>query len=295
MPYFDDARAVYGHIGYLLRAAVADEDIAGRLRTADAVVQFDVRRPDARITVALRQEGDLRVDLGETELRPDVVLAMDGDTAHGYWQGQVNIASALARGQIKAHGPVAAILRLVPLGKDLFPRYRELVEGGDLPPLAPAAEEQPAAEAAPAEEPPPDAAAPGEEPPPDAAPGGEPSAEAAAEQPSAEAAAEQPSAEAAAEQPSVEAAAEQPSVEAAAQEPSAERAAEEPSAEPATERPPAVAAPGEPAAQEPPPEPAAGEPPAAGEGAEEVVPAAGEGAPAEAPGPAPGVRPDDAG
>lgn len=165
MPYFDDARAVYGHIGYLLRAAVADESLAGRLRTADAVVQFDVRRPDARITAALRQEGDLRVDLGETELRPDVVLAMDGDTAHGYWQGQVNLASALAKGQIKAHGPVAAILRLVPLGKDLFPRYRDLVQGGDLPPLEasagaaePAAEEpaaeEPAAEEPPAEEPP---------------------------------------------------------------------------------------------------------------------------------------------
>ena len=135
MPYFQDDRAVYGHIGYLLRAATADEALAGRLRDADAVVQYDVRRPDARITAALRSEGDLRVDLGRTELRPDVVLTMDGDTAHAYWQGQVNFSVALAKGQIKAFGPVAAILRLVPLSQALFPRYRELVEGGDIPSL----------------------------------------------------------------------------------------------------------------------------------------------------------------
>ena len=135
MPYFEDDRAVYGHIGYLLRAATADEALSARLRDADAVVQYDVRRPDARITAALRSEGDLRVDLGRTELRPDVVLTMDGDTAHAYWQGQVNLSVALAKGQIKAFGPVAAILRLVPLSQALFPRYRDLVEGGDIPSL----------------------------------------------------------------------------------------------------------------------------------------------------------------
>src|SRR3954466_10908587 len=92
MPYFQDERAVYGHIGYLLRAAVADEALAARLRAANAVVQYDVRRPNARITVALREDAEMRVDLGRTSLRPDVVLTMDGDTAHSFWQGEVNIA-----------------------------------------------------------------------------------------------------------------------------------------------------------------------------------------------------------
>src|SRR3954451_7821674 len=151
MPYFQDERAVYGHIGYLLRAAAADEALGARLRAADAVVQYDVRRPTARITANLREDGDLRVDLGDTELRPDVVLSMDGDTAHSYWQGEINIAVALAKGQIKAHGPVAAILRLVPVSRDLFPRSRALVEGGELPPLDASVgvvTEQPAAEPA---------------------------------------------------------------------------------------------------------------------------------------------------
>jgi hypothetical protein len=37
----------------------------------------------------------------------------------------VNVTVALARGQMKAKGPVAKILKLVPLVKPVFPRYRQ--------------------------------------------------------------------------------------------------------------------------------------------------------------------------
>ena len=40
---------------------------------------------------------------------------MDADTAHRFWLGKVNVTVALARGQMKAKGPVAKILKLVPL------------------------------------------------------------------------------------------------------------------------------------------------------------------------------------
>jgi len=35
---------------------------------------------------------------------------------------------ALARGRIRAKGPVAKILKLVPLVKPVFPRYRAMLE-----------------------------------------------------------------------------------------------------------------------------------------------------------------------
>jgi hypothetical protein len=39
-----------------------------------------------------------------------------------------NVTVALARGQIKAKGPVAKILKLVPLTKPVFPRYKAQLE-----------------------------------------------------------------------------------------------------------------------------------------------------------------------
>jgi putative sterol carrier protein len=68
------------------------------------------------------------VDLGESEMEPEVTMSMAADTAHRFWLGQVNITVALARGQIKAKGPVAKILKLVPLTKPVFPRYKALLE-----------------------------------------------------------------------------------------------------------------------------------------------------------------------
>jgi hypothetical protein len=58
-------------------------------------------------------------------------MSMDADTAHRFWLGKVNVTVALARGQMKAKGPVAKILKLVPLVKPVFPRYRQmLVDAG---------------------------------------------------------------------------------------------------------------------------------------------------------------------
>src|SRR5262249_13477831 len=68
------------------------------------------------------------VEFGDTELEPEVVMSMEADTAHRFWLGQVNVTTALARGQIHASGPVAKILKLVPLTKPAFPRYKALLE-----------------------------------------------------------------------------------------------------------------------------------------------------------------------
>jgi putative sterol carrier protein len=72
------------------------------------------------------QEG--QVDLGPTQLEPEVTMSMEADTAHRFWLGKVNVTVALARGQMKAKGPVAKILKLVPLVKPVFPRYQAQLE-----------------------------------------------------------------------------------------------------------------------------------------------------------------------
>ena len=43
-------------------------------------------------------------------------------------RAQLDLVRALARGQMKAKGPLAKILELVPLVKPVFPRYRQMLE-----------------------------------------------------------------------------------------------------------------------------------------------------------------------
>ena len=128
MAYFKDAQAVYDTIGKLFAELAEDEEVAPKFRKANTILQYDYRDPDSKITLRLQEDQPGDVDFGETEMEPEVVMSMEADTAHRFWLGKVNVTVALARGQIKAKGPVAKILKLVPLVKSVFPRYRALLE-----------------------------------------------------------------------------------------------------------------------------------------------------------------------
>ena len=128
MPYFKDADEVYSFIGKLFEDLAEDEELAPKFQKANTIVQYRYRNPESVITVKVKEGEDGQVDLGDTDMEPDVVMSMEADTAHRFWLGNVNVTVALARGQMKAKGPVAKILKLVPLTKPIFPRYRRMLE-----------------------------------------------------------------------------------------------------------------------------------------------------------------------
>jgi putative sterol carrier protein len=128
LAYFKDSDEVYATIGKLFKDLAADEELAPKFRKANTIVQYDYREPDSTITVRLQPDQPGDVDFGDTDMEPEVVMHMEADTAHRFWLGKVNVTIALARGQIKAEGPVAKILKLVPLTKPIFPRYKAQLE-----------------------------------------------------------------------------------------------------------------------------------------------------------------------
>lgn len=135
MPLFADEQDVYRHVGALLESALADAELAARFQRSNTVLQYVCREPDSRITLKLRSDEPPQVDLGQTQLRPEVVMTMDADTLHRFFLGKVNPPVALAKGEIRARGPVAKVLKLVPAARPVFARYRSQLEAagrGDL-------------------------------------------------------------------------------------------------------------------------------------------------------------------
>ena len=116
MAYFKDAQDVYDTLGKLFVDLASDGELAPKFRKANTIVRYEYTNPDSAITVRLQEGEPGDVDFGES------------DTAHRFWLGEVNVTVALARGQIKAKGPVAKILKLVPLTKPVFPRYKAQLE-----------------------------------------------------------------------------------------------------------------------------------------------------------------------
>jgi SCP-2 sterol transfer family protein len=125
---FATEQEVYDTIGRLFVEIMDDPELLPQFQRANAIVRYAFTDPDSTITVKMREGEDGQVDLGPSALEPDVVMSMPADTAHRFWLGEVNITVALARGQIKAKGPVAKVLRLVPLVRPVFPRYRAQLE-----------------------------------------------------------------------------------------------------------------------------------------------------------------------
>jgi hypothetical protein len=128
LAHFKDAQEVYDVLGKLFQDLAVDEELAPKFRKANTIVRYEYREPDSTITVRLQEGQPGDVDFGESDMEPEVTMSMEADTAHRFWLGEVNVTEALARGQIKATGPVAKILKLVPLTKPVFPRYRAQLE-----------------------------------------------------------------------------------------------------------------------------------------------------------------------
>lgn len=129
MGFFKDAAELDEYIGGVFRDAGEHPESGPKLKASNIVMRVLYKEPDCEMTLVFRDA--YQVINGPTDIKPDVTLLMRGDTADQFWRGEYNLALGLAKGQVKAKGPVNKILKLVPLTKPLFPMYREKVAAKD--------------------------------------------------------------------------------------------------------------------------------------------------------------------
>jgi putative sterol carrier protein len=130
MPYFSNAEEVYKYVGGVFREAAEHPEVGPQMAAADLDLQIYYSDPDSSLTIRFR-EPKLTVEEGGDDAKADVKLFMAADLANKYWRGEYNLAVGLAKGHVKAKGPVNKILKLVPLTKPLFPMYKQLVTEKD--------------------------------------------------------------------------------------------------------------------------------------------------------------------
>jgi hypothetical protein len=109
-----------------------DPDMGPKLRDARVPQRFEFPDVDAVVNITYDDSG------GDANLRwqwsdavdwdPMVEMTMDSDIANKYFQGKENVAVALARRRIKSKGDIKAALKLIPITKPVFAKYRALVE-----------------------------------------------------------------------------------------------------------------------------------------------------------------------
>ncbi|MGQ0623835.1 MAG: hypothetical protein ACT4PP_04155 [Sporichthyaceae bacterium] len=129
MAFFADANEVDKYIGGVFRAAAEHPESGPKFKAANLNMKVIYTDPDVEMNILMRDP--MQVIQGPVDDEPDVTLIMRADTADKFWRGEYNLAVGMAKGEVKAKGPVNKILKLVPLTKPLFPMYRELIAEKD--------------------------------------------------------------------------------------------------------------------------------------------------------------------
>src|ERR671924_1995341 len=109
-----------------------DPDMGPKLRDADVPQRFEFTDFDLVVNIraaAPDEDGNLHWEWSDdVDWEPKVRMSMSSETANRYFQGKENVAVAIARRRIKSGGDVKAALRLIPITKPIYARYRDMVE-----------------------------------------------------------------------------------------------------------------------------------------------------------------------
>lgn len=121
MPTFTDTEHLYKVLVPFFNRLKDDPEIGPKVIASGLVIQFQYREPEGIITIDCPNNLIIQ---GQTETKADVEMGMTSDTAHKFWLGKVNLVMALTKRDITAKGPVAKILKLLPIIKGSYDMYK---------------------------------------------------------------------------------------------------------------------------------------------------------------------------
>ena len=109
-----------------------DPEMGPKLRDADVPQRFEFDDVDMVVNIRAAAEGEEGCLYwqwnDDIDWKPKVKMEMSSETANKYFQGKENVAMAIARRRIKTGGDVGAALKLIPITKPVYARYRAYLE-----------------------------------------------------------------------------------------------------------------------------------------------------------------------
>ena len=132
MPVYNSAAEFREVMDKVFTIMSTDPEMGPKLRDARTPQRFEFPDQDAVVNITYDDSG------GDQNLRwkwsdavdwdPQVEMTMSSEVANKYFQGKENVPVALARRRIKSSGDMKAALKLIPITKPVFAKYRELLE-----------------------------------------------------------------------------------------------------------------------------------------------------------------------
>ena len=123
MPVFESSEKMETILGELFVKLLADPVMGPKFVASDIVIKFNISEPSGTLWITPGDGTKGEVLWGDQDLKATVEMTLSGDTCHQFWLKHVSMPIALAKGLIKAKGPMPKVLKLLPLLKPAYEMY----------------------------------------------------------------------------------------------------------------------------------------------------------------------------
>lgn len=124
MAVFANTEKMYEVLGELFNTLMKDEVVLQKYLDSNIIIKFDIFDPEGYIWLT----NDGRVICGPADLKPTILMTLSGDSCHKFWLKELTLPIALAKGHIKAKGPMPKVLKLLPLLKPAYEAYPDIAK-----------------------------------------------------------------------------------------------------------------------------------------------------------------------
>lgn len=131
MAVFANTEKMYEVLGSLFEALLKDPTAGPKFIESEIIIKFDINDPAGQIWLSNEDGGT--VTCGSASLKPTIEMTLSGDTCHKFWLQQIAMPVALAKGLIKAKGPMPKVIKLLPLLKPAYAAYPDIAKKHGLP------------------------------------------------------------------------------------------------------------------------------------------------------------------
>jgi len=126
MAVFESTEKMYEVLGTLFRKLLKDPVAGPKFIESDIVIKFDISEPSGVIWLSRENGGE--VICGNAALKPTIEMTLSGDSCHRFWLQELSMPVALAKGLIRAKGPMPKVIKLLPLLKPAYAAYPDIAK-----------------------------------------------------------------------------------------------------------------------------------------------------------------------
>jgi hypothetical protein len=122
MAIFANTEKMYEVLGTLFNTLLNHPAVGPKFVESNIIIKFTINDPSGFIWLT----PDKGVICGDADCKPTIEMTLSGDTCHKFWLQEISMPVALAKGLIKAKGPLPKVLKLLPLLKPAYEAYPEI-------------------------------------------------------------------------------------------------------------------------------------------------------------------------